>query len=70
MIAESGGGYIYDDDTGLIAAMDTLLDPRHRDELGRRAQQVHARYWTAEAHLQRYFDLIERLASAGKNSAT
>jgi glycosyltransferase involved in cell wall biosynthesis len=59
IIKESGGGCIYDTDDGLVAIMDRLLtDPSYRNDLGRRGNQAYKQKWTEEAHLKRYFDLI------------
>jgi glycosyltransferase involved in cell wall biosynthesis len=63
MIAESGGGFIYNTDEELLAAMDKLLaDPLCRRELGLRGYEAYQRNWTAEAHLQGYFALIREIA--------
>ncbi len=65
IIAESGGGVIYDTDAELIAAMDKLLlDTAHRERLGINGYHAYLRDWTAEAHMQRYFDLISEIAEA------
>lgn len=63
LITESGAGYIYNTNEELVTFMDRLIaDPTHRAELGERGYQAYLRHWTAEAHLQRYFALIEELA--------
>jgi hypothetical protein len=44
--------------------MDRLLtDPSHRRELGLRGYRAFQENWTAEAHLERYFALIEEIAA-------
>ena len=59
VIQESEGGFIYDTEEELVAAMDHLLEnPSHRRELGQRAYQVYQHRWTPRAHLQRYLALI------------
>jgi glycosyltransferase involved in cell wall biosynthesis len=59
IIKESGGGCIYDTNDELVAAMDQLIaDPSYRNDLGRRGYQTYKQKWTEEAHLKRYFDLI------------
>jgi len=64
-LEESGGGFVYNTDEELIATMDQLLaDPAHRRELGLRGYQAYQRNWTAEAHLQHYFALIQEIAAA------
>lgn len=64
-VKESGGGFAYDTDEELIAAMDRLLtDSSYRRELGQRGHQAYLRKWTPEAHLTRYFALLHDLAAA------
>jgi len=68
-IQEGEGGFVYDTEEELVAAMDRLLEnPSHRRELGRRAYQVYQHRWTSRAHLQGYLALIREIAasSAGK----
>jgi len=63
-VKESGGGFVYDTEHELVAAMDRLLtDPSYRRELGQRGYQAYLRKWTPEAHLKRYFALIHDLAA-------
>ena len=65
VIQESEGGFIYDTEEELVAAMDHLLEnPSHRRELGQRAYQVYQHRWTPGAHLQSYFALIRGIAGA------
>jgi glycosyltransferase involved in cell wall biosynthesis len=64
LIAESGGGVVYDTDDQLLAAMEQLLDSSHRRKLGALGYQAYQKLWTPEAHLRGYFDLITRLAAA------
>lgn len=64
-VEESGGGFIYDTDEELIAAMDWLLaDRAHRDELGFRGYKAYSQKWTADAHLKSYLALIHHIGSA------
>ena len=66
-IKESGGGFIYDTEDELVAAMDRLLaDPPFRNDLGRRGYQTYIQNWTEEAHLKRYFDLINDIETHGQ----
>jgi glycosyltransferase involved in cell wall biosynthesis len=68
IIEESGGGFVYDTQEELVAAMDQLLaNPSHRDEMGLRGHQAYQRQWTPEAHLKRYFALIQEIATASAN---
>ena len=65
IIEESGGGFVYDTDEELVAAMDRLLaEPSYRRELGLRGYQVYQQKWTPEAHLKLYFALIHEISSA------
>ncbi len=65
IITDSGGGFVYETDEELVAALDQLVaDPSYRCELGCRAYEAYQRKWTAEAHLQRYFALIHEIAAA------
>jgi glycosyltransferase involved in cell wall biosynthesis len=71
IIKESGGGLIYDTDAELIAAMDMLLtDASRRRTLRLSGYQAYLRNWTAEAHLERYFALIQEITAARKNIQT
>jgi len=59
LIKESGGGCIYNTENELIAVMDRLLaDPSYRNNLGGRGYEAYKQKWTEDAHLKRYFDLI------------
>ncbi len=63
MVAESGGGLLYTTDAELIAAMDRLLaETDDRQALGQRGHQAYLQNWTVEAHLQRYFALIDEVS--------
>jgi glycosyltransferase involved in cell wall biosynthesis len=64
LLEQTGGGLVYSTEQELLAAMDRLLsDPAHRRELGLRAYAACRANWTAEAHLDRYFELIEDIAA-------
>jgi glycosyltransferase involved in cell wall biosynthesis len=70
IVKESGGGFTYDTEGELVAAMDRLLaDPALRDELGRRGYQAYRRNWTADVHLARYLGVIRGIAAASVNGA-
>ncbi len=67
-IEESGGGVWYESDDELLAAMDRLLEDRsYRTTLGMCGYQAYEQKWTAEAHLDRYFALIEEIAARRSN---
>ena len=64
IIQESGGGFIYDTEEQLFGAMDTLLqDPLCRRDLGLNGYNAYREKWTPEAHLKRYFGLIDKIAA-------
>ncbi len=60
VIEESGGGFVYHADEDLMAALDRLLDdPSERLRLGELGYSAYQRLWSVEAHLDRYFELID-----------
>jgi glycosyltransferase involved in cell wall biosynthesis len=64
IVNQSGGGFVYHDQAGLIAAMENLrLDSSLRRQLGERGREAYFKYWTPEAHLPQYLGLIERIAA-------
>lgn len=66
VIEGSGAGFVYRTDRELLEAIRTLLaSPGLRTELGERGYEAFRRNWSAEAHLRRYFEIIEETA-AGK----
>lgn len=63
VIEDSGGGFVYRTDEELLKAMDELVRfPGLRAKLGERGYQAFRRYWSTEAHLKLYFDLIQEAA--------
>ena len=70
LLEQTGGGLVYSTEQELLAAMDRLLtDPSRRRELGLRGYDAHRQNWTAEAHLERYFALIEEIAATRSRRA-
>lgn len=68
IIEDSGGGCTYDTNDELIAVMDRLLaDSSYRNDLGRRGYLTYKQKWTEEAHLKRYFDLINDIKNNQKD---
>ncbi len=62
MVADSGGGLVYDDDQQLGEALATLLgDPGLRAELGRRGRAAFEAEWSPAVHLARYLGIIDDL---------
>lgn len=60
LLTESVGGLIYADEDSLRAILDDLLEhPERRDRLGQNGYDAYEGKYTAEAHLARYFEIIE-----------
>jgi glycosyltransferase involved in cell wall biosynthesis len=65
LIEESGGGFVYETQAELLTAMDRLLvDPDLRATLGGRGYEAVQQRWSADAHIARYLELIEEVATA------
>ncbi|MEZ5571491.1 MAG: glycosyltransferase family 4 protein [Halioglobus sp.] len=63
LIADSGGGIVYDDDAGLQQAVETLLhSPQQRNSLGQKGHAAYLAKWTEETHLKQYFALIDNVS--------
>jgi glycosyltransferase involved in cell wall biosynthesis len=68
VVEASGGGIIYNSPAEMGAAIDRLgADRGLRDELGRRGREAYLKYWTAERHLEQYFELIAGLRHGRSN---
>ena len=68
-IEESGGGFIYETDQELIAAMDQLLnDSSRRNRLGACGHKAFDEKWSVDAHLRSYFQLIRQIAVAPRST--
>ena len=66
MIRESGGGFLFNAEQELIAAMDRLLADRVlRDDLGNRGFQAYRLNWTPDVYIRRYLELIHDLGKVG-----
>jgi glycosyltransferase involved in cell wall biosynthesis len=64
IVEQSGGGLIYNNESELLEALETLrLDAGLRRDLGERGQRACFKYWTPEAHLPQYLGLVERIAA-------
>jgi glycosyltransferase involved in cell wall biosynthesis len=63
VVQDSGGGFVYRSDEELLSAINRLAaSPPLRAELGERGYQAFAQWWSKEAHLELYFDLLRRTA--------
>ena len=69
IIKESKGGFVYAKNDELVTTMDRLLaNPSYRHQVGMLGYHTYRQEWTAEAHQQRYFELISEIAeSRGKS---
>lgn len=67
LLLDTGGGMTYLDDADLLPILDDLLDnPERRDELADRGLAAAKELFTTDAHLERYFEIIERLMDEKK----
>lgn len=68
IIEDSGGaGFVYNNLNELERQMDQLCSSRAlRDELGLRGYRSYQQRWTADAHLDKYFQLIGEIAARRK----
>ena len=63
VIEDSGGGFVYRSGEELLAAMQRIsASPGLRAELGEKGYRSFVRWWSTEAHLELYFDFLERNA--------
>ena len=64
MVGKSGGGFVYQTEEQLVAAMDRLLsDASLQREFGLRGYEAYRQNWTPEAHLTKYLALVGELAA-------
>jgi glycosyltransferase involved in cell wall biosynthesis len=64
-VVESGGGFTYNNDDELVAAMESLrANPLLRAELGERGYRAYRERWSPDPHLEAYFDIIEQVTDA------
>ena len=70
VVEDSGGGFIYNNQTELIDSMEKLAEnPALRDELGNRGYAAFLKFWSEDAHLAQYFDLIETIQNKSERAA-
>jgi hypothetical protein len=61
LVAESGGGLVFDSQEGLVEAIGRLAnDPRLAATLGANGYRARRDVWSEAHHLERYFDLIDQ----------
>ncbi len=64
IVEQSGGGLLYDNEQGLVDALERIADDsRLREELAERGFAVCGERWSRHAHLKMYYELIERTAA-------
>jgi glycosyltransferase involved in cell wall biosynthesis len=62
MIEDSGGGFVYRNEDELIGAMEKLAkNPDLRRTLGDNGYQAYLRYWSEDAHIEKYLNFIQEL---------
>ena len=65
---QEGGGFVYNTDEELLAAMNQLLaNPCYRGRLGLLSYEAWEKKWTVEAHMKAYFALIHDIAARHAN---
>ncbi len=64
VIEDSGGGFVYRTDEELLMAMHRIATwPELRFELGEKGYRAFLRRWSREAHLELYFDFLQKIAA-------
>jgi glycosyltransferase involved in cell wall biosynthesis len=64
IIGESGGGLVYQDEAGLVAALDRMADDAaFRARCGESGHRYFLEHFTRDAHFEKYFGLIEEVAA-------
>jgi glycosyltransferase involved in cell wall biosynthesis len=62
-VRDSGGGVVYKSDEELLDALKAIAgSPSLRNELGQKGYDGFVRWWSREAHLKLYFDMLNRVA--------
>lgn len=63
VVRDSGGGFVYRTEEEFLSAIHRLAtEPDQRRELGELGYQAFIRWWTKEAHLKLYFELLRETA--------
>ena len=62
VVEDSGGGFVYNNEDELVTAMEKLAkDQNLRTTLGEKGYQAYLRYWSEDAHIERYLNLVKQL---------
>ena len=68
IIEESGGGFIYSNNEELVSAMDKLAHNTNlRRELGNKGYHAYLKYWSEDAHIEKYLHYIKELKERRNN---
>lgn len=63
LVQQSGGGFIYNNETGLLKAMELLAsNPSLKKDLGGKGYIAYKKNWTEEKYFEKYFNLIYSVA--------
>jgi glycosyltransferase involved in cell wall biosynthesis len=69
VIHDSGGGLVYNNEDELINAMELLAqNPNLRHTLGEKGNLAYRKYWSEEAHIEKYMNLIKDIQSRRTNN--
>jgi glycosyltransferase involved in cell wall biosynthesis len=64
VIHDSNGGFVYRTDEQLLSAMRRIgTSPALRSDLGENGYRAFLKQWSREAHLEFYFDFVQRIAT-------
>jgi Glycosyltransferase len=62
IVTESGGGFLYQQNSELIEIMETLrTNPALRNRLGEQGYSAYLKYWTEDHYFDKYFNLISEI---------
>jgi glycosyltransferase involved in cell wall biosynthesis len=63
VVHDSGGGLVYRTDEELLTAMNRIAtSPTLRADLGEKGYRAFAKWWSREAHMELYFDFLQKIA--------
>lgn len=63
VVHDSGGGFVYRTDEELLTAMNRIAtSPTLRADLGEKGYRAFAKWWSREAHMELYFDFLQKMA--------
>ena len=64
VVHDSGGGFVYRTDEELVTYMTQIAaSPRLRRQLGEQGYDAFLRYWSREAHMELYYQFLQRAAT-------